>query len=151
MEHYERHGLFIDTRELPDYLPLFLEFLSTLPIKEARTLLSEPLHIVAALKERHRKRKTAYACVFAAIEALAAGKAEPKAVADLLKEPEVDPDDLEALDREWEAAAVTFGPDAAGGIAPGGDCPAARETLARLDPAPPRPDVPGAPEDQTHP
>jgi nitrate reductase delta subunit len=33
---YERHGLMIEARELPDYLPLFLEFLSTLPLEEAR-------------------------------------------------------------------------------------------------------------------
>jgi nitrate reductase molybdenum cofactor assembly chaperone NarJ/NarW len=28
---YERHGLFMDSSELPDHLPLFLEFLSQIP------------------------------------------------------------------------------------------------------------------------
>lgn len=134
MQHYERHGLAIEAKELPDYLPLFLEFLSVLPLAEARQLLSEPLHIVSALKERHRKRKSAFTGVFAALEALADGKAEPKAVAELLAEPEVDPDDLEALDRDWEEAAVTFGPESAGTVSPDGSCPAARATLARIDP-----------------
>ena len=28
---YEQHGLFMSSSELPDYLPLFLEFLSAVP------------------------------------------------------------------------------------------------------------------------
>ena len=129
---YERHGLRIEAKELPDYLPLFLEFLSTLPIAEAQALLAEPLHILTALQERHRKRKSAYAVVFRVLEALATGKPDKTEVASLLSEPEDDPDDLEAVDRIWEEAAVTFGPGAAN--ARDGDCPAARETLARMTP-----------------
>src|SRR5690606_17443650 len=33
---YEAHGLRLTARELPDHLPLFLEFLSTLPAADAR-------------------------------------------------------------------------------------------------------------------
>ena len=36
---YEDHGFEIDAREMPDYIPLFLEFLSLLPEDEARDLL----------------------------------------------------------------------------------------------------------------
>ena len=129
---YERHGLHIEARELPDYLPLFLEFLSTLPVAEARPLLGEPLHVVKVLRERHRKRKSAYTIVFRVLAALAVGKADEDAVNDLLTEPEDDPDDLEALDRIWEEEAVTFGPGAA--TAPDGGCPAARDALARMTP-----------------
>ena len=131
MRHYERHGLRIEAKELPDYLPLFLEFLSTRPVDEARALLAEPVHILSALAARHRKRKSAYAIVFRVLEALARGKANAEATASLLTEPEDDPDDLAALDRVWEAEAVTFGPGAA---APDGGCPAARDLLARMDP-----------------
>ena len=38
---YERHGLDVTAKELPDYLPLFLEFRSSLPPAEARRLLAE--------------------------------------------------------------------------------------------------------------
>lgn len=131
MALYERHGLSIEAKELPDYLPLFLEFLSTLPVAEARALLSEPLHILTAMRERHRKRKTAYTIVFRVLEALTQGKAREQDIADLLAEPEDDPNDLEALDRIWEEEAVTFGPGAAG--APDGSCPAARDILGRMD------------------
>ena len=138
MELYGRHGLQIDAKELPDYLPLFLEFLSILEIDEARALLAEPLHILSALKQRHRKRQSAYTIVFSALETLARGKAKPADVALLLREPEDDPDDLEALDRIWEEEAVTFGPDTAGTVAPDGSCPVTRELLARMD-TPPKP------------
>src|SRR5204863_6965196 len=38
---YERHGLLMSTSELPDHLPLFLEFLSAIPEAEAGELLEE--------------------------------------------------------------------------------------------------------------
>lgn len=132
MALYERHGLRIDAKELPDYLPLFLEFLSTRPLDEARALLAEPLHVLTALKERHRKRRSAYTIVFSVLEALALGKAKAEEVAHLLAEPEDDPNDLAALDRVWEEDAVTFGPGSTGTVAPDGSCPVTRDLLARM-------------------
>ncbi len=133
-EHYEEHGLVLSARELPDFLPLFLEFLSTRPLAEAGELLDQPLHVIAALGERLRKRKSAYAWVFIALEGIAKGKPVKAAMESLLAEPDDDPNDFEALDRAWEDQPVTFGPSAvAGGISPGGGCPAARDTLAQMD------------------
>ena len=109
MTMYEDHGLKIDARELPDFLPLFLEFLSTLPLDEARQVLGQPLHIIAALGERLSKRKSAYAGVFRALEAIAKNKASADDVAELLEQPEHDPNDFDELDRIWEEEAVTFG------------------------------------------
>ena len=128
---YEQHGLAIDAKELPDYLPLFLEFLATLPLAEARGHLDEILHIVGAIKERLRKRRSAYAAVFRAIEIVAQGKAEAADVAEVLNAPDEDPDDLETLDRIWEDAPVTFGDG--GAISPDGSCPAVRHTLSRME------------------
>ena len=56
---YEDKGLAAVKNELPDYLPLFLEFLATLPQAEACDLLGQPAHILAALAERLRKRAVA--------------------------------------------------------------------------------------------
>jgi len=106
---YEERGLAIDAKELPDHLPLFLEFLATLPLREAREILAQPLHIVVALGERLAKRKSVYAGAFGALAAIAGGKTPAEEVRALLDEPEHDPDDLDALDRIWEAEAVTFG------------------------------------------
>ncbi|MDH3701301.1 MAG: nitrate reductase molybdenum cofactor assembly chaperone [Alphaproteobacteria bacterium] len=134
MQLYEQNGLHIEAKELPDYLPLFLEFLSTLPTAEALALLAEPLHILTALRERHRKRKSAYTPVFGALVALTTAKPNAQDVADLLAEPEDDPNDLKALDRIWDEEAVTFGPGGPGGPgAPDESCPSVRDMLARMD------------------
>ena len=57
-------GFAISATELPDFLPLFLEFLSTRPLAEARELLGQPAHILTALAERLHKRHSPYAAVF---------------------------------------------------------------------------------------
>ncbi|MEX6507597.1 nitrate reductase molybdenum cofactor assembly chaperone [Jiella sp. M17.18] len=104
--HYEAGGLMMTASELPDYLPLFLEFLSTRPLPEARALLGETAHILALLEERLAGRDSAYAAIFAALRQLAGeGHAAPQS-----PEPEETLDDLAALDAAWEETAVGFGP-----------------------------------------
>lgn len=102
---YQSHGLDMAAGELPDFLPLFLEFLSLLPDAEARTMLTEPAGILRALTDRLAARNTGYMTVMAALADIAA--APTLAVSDI---PEEDPDDLEAMDASWEEAAVRFGP-----------------------------------------
>jgi nitrate reductase delta subunit len=111
---YENGGLEIDAAELPDFVPLFLEFLSTQPRREAYELLAQPAHIFAALAERLRKRRSAYEAVFRALVALSAAKPQGETVAALLAEPDPDATDLAALDAAWEDEPVTFGPNAGG-------------------------------------
>jgi nitrate reductase delta subunit len=110
---YEQHGLSISAAELPDFVPLFLEYLSTLPLGEACEVLGQPAHILAGLAERLRQRKSPYESVFRALTALAAMKPDSASVAAVLDEPDADPDDLAALDAAWEDEPVTFGPGAA--------------------------------------
>lgn len=110
---YEKEGLYVGANELPDFMPVFLEFLSTQPEQEARELLNEPLHIFEALRQRLRKRKSSYASVFTALTYLAGKKANTAAVKALLDHPDPDPDDLKALDAAWEEEEVRFGPQAA--------------------------------------
>lgn len=103
---YEKGGLMLAANELPDYLPLFLEYLATRPLDEARALLADTGHILAALGERLAKRDAAYAAVFTALLSIADGRcAVPEAVPQ-----EEEADDLAALDAAWEETAVTFGP-----------------------------------------
>jgi len=120
-EIYRLHGVEISAAELPDFLPLFLEFLSMLPIKAATSLLGEAVHVVAALREKLEARGSAYAVVMGAIEALAALPAERAAVDEILAMLKPEADSLEALDRQWEEEAVRFtaagGPDSAAGAA----------------------------------
>src|SRR5262249_18350616 len=69
---YATNGLEIGASELPDFLPLFLEYLSTRPAAEACATLGQPAHILAALAERLRKRDSSYEAAFRALTALAA-------------------------------------------------------------------------------
>ncbi|MBN9056165.1 MAG: nitrate reductase molybdenum cofactor assembly chaperone, partial [Rhizobiales bacterium] len=107
MGMYEESGFIIDSKELPDYLPLFLEFLSTRTAEEVDDLLSQTGHITAAIGERLGKRESVYACAFAALRLLSKAKVNA-----LLESAEDDPDDLVALDRVWQDEAVTFGGNA---------------------------------------
>jgi nitrate reductase molybdenum cofactor assembly chaperone NarJ/NarW len=116
---YEKNNLFMDAAELPDFVPLFLEYLSMLPAQEACDTLAQPAHIFAAMAERLRKRKSAYEAVFRALVALAAAKPKETEVSALLTLPDPNANDLAALDAAWEAEAVTFGPGASDGCKDG--------------------------------
>jgi nitrate reductase delta subunit len=111
---YENAGLVIAANELPDYVPLFLEFLSTRPVNEARELLGQTAHIFAALAERLGRRQSSYKAVFDALVAIAAEAPRRDIVDELLKTPDADPMDLAALDAAWEEEEVRFGPGAQG-------------------------------------
>lgn len=118
---YDRAGLTIAANELPDYLPLFLEFLSTQPVASAGELLGQPAHILAAIAERLEKRESSYKAIFDALVAIAAEKPRRDVVAELLKAPDPDPMDLQALDAAWEEEEVRFGPGTQGQGACGHD------------------------------
>jgi len=127
VETYRDAGFDPVTSELPDHLPVLLEFLSLRPKDEARDVLADAAHIFAALVERLQRRETPYAGVFAALLQLSGQQADAEAVAELLEQPEDDPDDLEALDQVWEESEVVFGPD------PNAGCPQVRDMLANMD------------------
>jgi nitrate reductase delta subunit len=110
---YERHGLHANAGELPDFLPLFLEYLSLRPGAEACATLAQPAHVLTALAERLRKRRSPYEAVFRALIVLAGAKPRTDEVAALLAEPDPDPADLGQIDAAWEDAPVSFGPEAA--------------------------------------
>lgn len=112
---YAQGGLAIDANELPDFLPLFLEFLATRPEAEAQALLADVDHILATLEERLGERGSLYAAVLTAVRHLAGAKAEAPDTSATAPAPAPHTEDLAALDltaldKEWEETAVTFGP-----------------------------------------
>lgn len=129
LELYRSKGLELSANELPDYLPVFLEFLSTLPDEEASSLLGEAAHVLSALGERLHKRDSPYRAVFGALSALAAHPADAEALAAMMAEPDDNPDDLEAMDKLWAETAVTFGPSDVG-------CPKADALVAAMHDTP---------------
>lgn len=110
---YEDGGFTPKTSELPDFLPLFLEYASTLEPAAAIELIGQPAHVFAALRERLAKRSSPYEAVFAALASLSKAKLDAAALEALRAEPDPEPDDLEALDAAWEEEEVTFGPGSA--------------------------------------
>jgi nitrate reductase delta subunit len=109
-QQYLASGFYLESRELPDFVPVFLEYASFLPAAEARETLGQPAHVFAALAERLEKRGSDYAAIFHGLVALAGVRPDAEAVA-LVEEntPSVDP----PIDEEWEEAPVSFSVGAA--------------------------------------
>lgn len=105
---YEQAGLYLAEGELPDYLPVVLEFVSTQPLKEARAFLGEMAHILNAIFSALQQRKSAYASVLGALLEIAGEKAQ--AVKVLPDAP---------LDESWEEPAVFGGCSTEGQAKPG--------------------------------
>ncbi len=126
LETYRAGGFEPTGRELPDHLPVLLEFLSLRPLAEARATLADAAHILEALRLRLLRRESAYAALFAALVRIAAKRPDKAALADLAREAEEDPDDQEALDAAWEETEVRFAAN------PEAGCPAGREMLSRM-------------------
>jgi nitrate reductase delta subunit len=87
---YERAGLLLQGTELPDHLPVVLEFASTQPEATAREFLGEMAHILTAIFSALLERDSPYASVIAAVLELAGQKVQAVPVA---------PDP--ALDEAW--------------------------------------------------
>jgi len=99
MEEYKRHGLQMCGDDLPDYVPLFLEFLSQLEKGEAERLLSDAIHVMAHVGRKLAANASPYAVVFDVLQRLSPVAAEE------LTEPPV---------RDMDEALETFGPGADG-------------------------------------
>ena len=103
-ELYAGAGLEPATEELPDYLPMYLEYLSVLPQEQARQGLCDVGPILQAIHARLVERGSIYAAVFAGVLQLAGLEPDTACVT----EPE--DDSPESIDRAWEETAVAFGP-----------------------------------------
>lgn len=95
---YEKANLYLAADELPDYLPVVLQFASTQPAQEARDFLAEMAHILNAIFNALQKRGSGYACVLGALLELAGEQAHAV---------NIQPD--EGLDAAWEEPVVFDG------------------------------------------
>lgn len=125
-EIYAGAGLFPDPTELPDYLPMYLEYLSLLPLAKARQGLLDVGPILQAVHKRLTARDSHYVVPFEALLELAG--------LDVLDDHSaVEPadDTPEAIDRAWEEHAVAFGPE--NDPQKGADCGRASAMVDRMN------------------
>lgn len=116
IEAYRQQGFELAANELPDYLPLMLEYLAQRPDDEARDWLHHIHPILGLLAARAGERSSAYRFLFEILVELADVALDYSA---LQRRAEGEPrdDTPEAMDRVWEEEAVRFGAQA-----PAGDC-----------------------------
>jgi nitrate reductase delta subunit len=107
LAEYETAGYRLDSRELPDYLPLFIEYLSILAPERIAEWLGDIHHILALLSARLRAKDSDYARVPLALLSLIGAEQEVEAHCESVKEEPAD-NTPAALDAVWEEEAVRF-------------------------------------------
>ena len=128
---YQQAGFAMEAKQLPDYLPLVLEYLSLRPVEEVRDWLAHVGHILELLAARAEERGSPYAVLLLALVEIAKGRVDLALFRRRVADEERD-DTPEAMDRVWEEEAVRFGAEA-----PGEDCtPPARlpSGVKRIEP-----------------
>jgi len=127
-ERYLAAGLEPTGNELPDYLPLFLDYCSTLPDEAARDMLAEPGVVLVALAARLAEKGSDYAPLFALLCDIAGVEMDEEAKNAL--PPAEDPESLEELDAQWEEEEIRFGAEAVPD--PNAACPKVGQMLDRM-------------------
>ena len=107
LSQYEKVGLQLNCRELPDYLPLYLEYLSILPEAEAREGLQNVEPILALLGGRLKQRGTPWYQLFDALLTFAGSRLTSDSVTPQVAK-ETRDDTRQALDAVWEEEQVKF-------------------------------------------
>lgn len=116
IETYRRNGLELDSRELPDYLPLVLEYLALRPEEEVRDWLSHTAHILELLAARAAERGSSYHVLLELLAELGGGGIDLAVLRQRVAR-EARDDTPAAMDAVWEEEAVRFGTEA-----PADDC-----------------------------
>ena len=107
LQMYQSHGFEMSTHELPDYIPLFLEFLSQQQPAEVMQLLQDSMPVLSLVGARLAERGSEFRVIFDALEGIAG---EPEGIADIRQQAATEtPDEtLLHMDEIWEEEAVSF-------------------------------------------
>lgn len=102
IEEYRKRGMELTSDELPDYLPVMLEFLSTLEPDEASGMLSGTVNVIGLIHQRLGAKENIYRHLTGAVISLSAKV--PEVSAESLPSAETESEDP---DRDYEEP-VTF-------------------------------------------
>ena len=104
---YGESGFDLPPSELPDYLPVFLEYLSQLEPVKARQLLTEVTHLVRNIGENLAKRGSHYYLLCSGLLEMAGEKALD--IEFVPMDFSTEQEDYDKLDKVWAEEPVTFG------------------------------------------
>lgn len=107
LSEYTSNGFDLDTEQMPDYIPLYLEFLSEQEDAYAQEWLSDVSHILTVLSERLLDRQCDYRILFESLIELSGAAVEREKIAETVKKEQRD-DTVEAIDQAWEDKEIRF-------------------------------------------
>lgn len=107
LEQYRTAGLELDSRELPDFLPLYLEYLSSRSPEAAREGLVDVAPILALLSARLRQRNSRWADLLDVLLVLSGSGIVADALEPQIAQ-EARDDTPQALDAVWEEEQIRF-------------------------------------------
>jgi len=107
LEQYRADGLALSAKELPDFLPLYLEYLASLDPARARVGLADVAPILALLAARLQQRQSRYSELFTLLLALSDTGLAVDDLAPTIKQ-EARDDTPAALDAVWEEEQIRF-------------------------------------------
>lgn len=107
MEHYRLNGYELDAKELPDHIPLFLEYLSTQDETEITDMLGDAMPVMVLLGARLQEKESSYAVLFHALEAIGGSCEQARDMRELASTEGPD-ETITKMDEIWEEEQVTF-------------------------------------------
>jgi len=105
-ELYKAKGFIISGKEMPDYLPLFLEYLSTQKLEDVKEHLGSIVNILASIEGRLSKRGSKYTGIFKALEEASHKKPNMNIVEAALSKFSGRASSNEEIDKSWEEQAA---------------------------------------------
>jgi len=130
---YNSKGFEVDSSQLPDYIPLYLEFLSEQEDDFAEEWLGDICHLMTMLSERLIDRDCHYSVLFDSLIEISGLEVNRSEVSEAVKKEQRD-DTIEAIDKEWEDKEIKFDDP----ISAGEQCPSASSGIQKssnsLDP-----------------
>lgn len=107
MAEYDEHGFEVNSEQLPDFIPLYLEFLSLQDDSYIDEWLGDISHILTMLSERLLERKCDYNILFESLIEVSGVTVDREKIIETVKKEKPD-DTMEAIDKAWEDKEIRF-------------------------------------------
>jgi len=110
MNVYKTNGFEVESSQLPDYIPLYLEFLSEQSPEFVEEWLGDICHLLTMLSERLIDRECYYSVLFDSLVEISGQEIDAKQRAEIAEsvKQEARDDTVEAIDKEWEDKEIRF-------------------------------------------